>query len=224
MPQLYKAQAAGAAFARGAPTQNPATQQAQAPRNTATRPLQGNASCGPILRAENAKGVPQPKGAGAITPIPLAGGYTPAPPDVQALFAARREGVALTAQDMPSDVVAHVQACWQRVQVAMQPVSQPVVAAWLKKLGQLVSNPPGAADAAAQCRAIYEVCADIPAGAWCPQARLAWARQPARNGYPVGARWPAPAELRAVLLPFANTIWRDAHGCKALLGRPTRTP
>ena len=166
----------------------------------------------------------QAKGAEAITHTPHGGGYTPAPPDIQALFAARREGVALTAQDVPPNMEAQVQACWQRVQLAMQPVSQPIVAAWLKKLGQLVSNPPGAADAAAQCRAIYEVCADIPAGAWCPQARLAWARQPARNGYPVGARWPAPAELRAVLLPFANTIWRDAHGCKTLLGLHMRTP
>ena len=166
----------------------------------------------------------QAQGAEAITHASHGGGYTPAPPDIQALFAARREGVALTAQDVPPNMEAQVQACWQRVQLAMQPVSQPIVAAWLKKLGQLVSNPPGAADAAAQCRAIYEVCADMPAGAWCPQARLAWARQPARNGYPVGARWPAPAELRAVLLPFANTIWRDAHGCKALLGLHTRTP
>ncbi|KDE20690.1 hypothetical protein AZ09_04395 [Acetobacter aceti 1023] len=158
-------------------------------------------------------------GKGCSTPpVPQGGGgYTPAPPDVQALFAALREGVALTARDMPPNVMAHVQG-------AMQPVSQPIVAAWLKKLGQLVSNPPGAADAAAQCRAIYEVCADMPVGAWCPQARLAWARQPARNGYPVGARWPVPAELRAVLLPFANTIWRDARGCKALLALDTRAP
>ncbi|ARW09775.1 hypothetical protein [Acetobacter ascendens] len=181
----------------------------------------------PQVRAYHGARVAQAEGAGAITHTPHTrhgGGYTPAPPDMQALFAAKREGVALTAQDMPPDVEAQAQACWQRVQLAMQPVSQPVVAAWLKKLGQLVSNPPGAADAAAQCRAIYEVCADIPAGAWCPQARLAWARQPARNGYPVGARWPAPAELRAVLLPFANIIWRDAHGCKALLGLHTRTP
>lgn len=88
---------------------------------------------------------------------------------------------------------------------------------WLKKLSLLVTNPPGADTAVAQCRAMFDVCQDIPAGAWCPDARLAWARQPPRNGYPTGARWPSPNELRTILLPFAQRIQQDAAGCRALL-------
>nr|WP_230844458.1 hypothetical protein [Acetobacter pasteurianus] len=85
----------------------------------------------------------QAQGARAVTHPPHGGGYTPAPPDIQDLFAARREGVALTAQDMPPNMEAQVQACWQRVQLAMQPVSQPIVAAWLKKAGAVGFQPTG---------------------------------------------------------------------------------
>ncbi|WP_143217021.1 hypothetical protein [Acetobacter indonesiensis] len=145
------------------------------------------------------------------------GSYKPAPPALRAVFAARAAGVALTPRDMPPALVAHLHQHWAQVQVAMRPVSELHVAAWLKKLSLLVTNPPGADTAAAQCRAMFDVCQDIPAGAWCPDARLAWARQPPRNGYPTGARWPSPNELRTILLPFAQRIQQDAAGCRALL-------
>lgn len=152
----------------------------------------------------------------AVT-APYRGSYKPAPPALRAVFAARAAGVALTPRDMPPALVAHLHQHWAQVQLAMRPVSELHVAAWLKKLSLLVTNPPGADTAAAQCRAMFDVCQDIPAGAWCPDARLAWARQPPRNGYPTGARWPSPNELRTILLPFAQRIQQDAAGCRALL-------
>lgn len=145
--------------------------------------------------------------------------YTPPSPALRAIFAAQAAGVPLIRRDVPPDLITALHAHAQSLHTALQPVTELHVAAWLKKLGQLVTNPPGAAHAAAQCRAIFEVCADIPAGAWGPEARLAWTRQPPRDGYPVGARWPSPNELRTILLPFANTLRRDAASSRTLLAR-----
>ncbi|WP_278367523.1 hypothetical protein [Acetobacter orientalis] len=143
--------------------------------------------------------------------------YQPPSPALRAVFAARAAQVPLTRQDLPPALLESVPHCWAAAQAASQPVTELHVAAWLKKLGPLVTNPPGPATAAAQCRAIYEVCADIPCGAWGHAARLAWVRQPPRQGYPVGARWPSPNELRTHLQPFANAIAQDVAGCKALM-------
>ncbi len=149
--------------------------------------------------------------------------YTPATPALRAVFAARAAGVPLTVRDVSPDMMEAIRQQWGLVQHALQPVTELHVAAWLKKLSQLVTNPPGAQTAASQCRAIFEVCGDIPSGAWGRDARLAWARQPPRNGYPTGARWPSPNELRTLLLPFAETIRRDAEGCRALLRLHSRS-
>lgn len=143
--------------------------------------------------------------------------YTPPPPALRAIFAAQAAGVPLIRRDVPPDLIAALHTHAQSLHTALQPVTELHVAAWLKKLGHLVTNPPGAGHAASQCRAIFEVCADIPAGAWGPEARLAWTRQPPRDGYPVGARWPSPNELRTILLPFANTLRRDAASSRTLL-------
>lgn len=145
--------------------------------------------------------------------------YTPPSPALRAIFAAQAAGVPLIRRDVPPDLITGLHAHAQSLHTALQPVTELHVAAWLKKLGQLVTNPPGAAHAAAQCRAIFEVCADIPAGAWGPEARLAWTRQPPRDSYPVGARWPSPNELRTILLPFANALRRDAASSHTLLAR-----
>lgn len=143
--------------------------------------------------------------------------YTPPPPALRAIFAAQAAGVPLIRRDVPPDLIAALHTHAQSLHTALLPVTELHVAAWLKKLGHLVTNPPGAGHAASQCRAIFEVCADIPAGAWGPEARLAWTRQPPRDGYPVGARWPSPNELRTILLPFANTLRRDAASSRTLL-------
>ncbi|MFT9019381.1 hypothetical protein [Acetobacter malorum] len=143
--------------------------------------------------------------------------YTPPPPALRAVFAAQAAGVPLIRRDVPPALIAALHKHAQSLHTALQPVTELHVAAWLKKLGHLVTNPPGAGHAASQCRAIFEVCADIPAGAWGPEARLAWTRQPPRDGYPVGARWPSPNELRTILLPFANTLRRDAASSRTLL-------
>lgn len=143
--------------------------------------------------------------------------YTPPLPALRAVFAAQAAGVPLIRRDVPPDLIAALHTHAQSLHTALQPVTELHVAAWLKKLGHLVTNPPGAGHAASQCRAIFQVCADIPAGAWGPEARLAWTRQPPRDGYPVGARWPSPNELRTILLPFANTLHRDAASSRTLL-------
>lgn len=143
--------------------------------------------------------------------------YHPPSPALRAVFAAYAARVPLTRQDLPPTLLATLPHSWAAAQAANQPVTELHVAAWLKKLGPLITNPPGPATAAAQCRAIFEVCADIPCGAWGHPARLAWVRQPPRQGYPVGARWPSPNELRTHLLPFANAIAQDVAGCKALM-------
>ncbi|WP_061508106.1 hypothetical protein [Acetobacter malorum] len=143
--------------------------------------------------------------------------YTPPPPALRAIFAAQAAGIPLIRRDVPPALIAALHTHVQSLHTALLPVTELHVAAWLKKLGHLVTNPPGAGHAASQCRAIFEVCADIPAGAWGPEARLAWTRQPPRDGYPVGARWPSPNELRTILLPFANTLRRDAASSRTLL-------
>lgn len=156
-------------------------------------------------------GAPAPHSVGAVQP------YQPPSPALRALFAAHAARVPLTRTDLPATLVATLPQCRAAAQAANQPVTELHVAAWLKKLGPLVTNPPGPATAAAQCRAIFEVCADIPAGAWGHAARLAWVRQPPRQGYPVGARWPSPNELRTHLLPYARAITQDVAGCTALM-------
>lgn len=143
--------------------------------------------------------------------------YVPPALALRAVFAACAARVPLTRKDLPPALLATVPLCWANVQAAMQPVTEVHVAAWLKKLGSLVTNPPGPATAVAQCRAIFEVCADLPAGAWGQPARLAWVRQPPRQNYPVGARWPSPNELYTHLLPFARAITQDFAGCQALM-------
>lgn len=71
------------------------------------------------------------------------GSYKPAPPALRAVFAARAAGVALTPRDMPPALVVHLHQHWAQVQLALRPVSELHVAAWLKKLSLLVTNPPG---------------------------------------------------------------------------------
>lgn len=159
-----------------------------------------------------------PGPAPALT-VPAGSAYNPPDPALRAVFATQAAGIPLLPRDLPPDLVAHIPQCWAQLQAAQQPVTEGHVAAWLKKLAHLVTNPPGPSAAAAQCRAIFDVCEDIPAGAWGKPARLAWVRQPPRQGYPVGARWPSPNELRTILLPFANTIWRDAAACQKLMTR-----
>lgn len=161
---------------------------------------------------------PQPPPHQAVAGVPPQP-YTPPSPALRALLAAHTAGVPLIARDVPPELVTALYTHAQSLHAALQPVTDLHVAAWLKKLGYLVTNPPGAGQAASQCRAIFEVCGDMPAGAWGPEARLAWTRQPPRDGYPVGARWPSPNELRSILLPFANTLRRDAAASRALLAR-----
>ncbi|GAN55235.1 hypothetical protein [Tanticharoenia sakaeratensis] len=152
---------------------------------------------------------------------PLA--YVPASGEVKALLDAASEGLAVWARDLtPSRVVA-LRDQLARVEAAAAPTPPEVIASWLHQLRDFVSNPP-ADRAAMKVAAIAETCADIPIGAWTPASRMAWVRQPDRNGYPVGSRWPAPGELRGVLLPFAEKIRREASGLRALLAKSEAKP
>ncbi|RBM07773.1 hypothetical protein NJLHNGOC_07095 [Novacetimonas cocois] len=159
----------------------------------------------------------------AATPAiaPASGGdgcaWRPAGGDVGGLLAALRGGIAVLPRDLTPSRMRALRAQMSHAEAAATPAPPVVIAAWLKKLAPLVANPPPPAAVVARTAAIAEVCADIPLGAWTPETRIAWCRQPPRDGYPIGARWPAPGELHALLYPTAQRIHAERHALRRLL-------
>lgn len=141
--------------------------------------------------------------------------FSPASGDLKALIEAKREGY-LWRSDLTPDRVQAVRKQLADAERACLPPNPVVVASWLMKLTKLVTNAP-AELSRELTEVIFEVCGDIPAGAWNPESRLAWTRQPDRNGYPVGSRWPAPGELYTHLRPFAERIRDEVSVLKAML-------
>jgi len=149
------------------------------------------------------------------TAVVIAPTFSPASGDLKALIEAKREGY-LWRSDLTPD---RVQAVRKQLADAERACLQPnpvVVASWLMKLTKLVTNAP-AELSRELTEVIFEVCGNIPAGAWNPESRLAWTRQPDRNGYPVGSRWPAPGELYTHLRPFAERIRDEVSVLKTIL-------
>jgi len=140
--------------------------------------------------------------------VPASGG------DLRALIAAKREGY-LRRSDLTSDRLAAVRRQLAMAEAAANPPPFEGIKTWLAKLATLVSNAP--APSGEICAVFAEVCSDIPDGAWTPQTRIAWIRQPDRNGYPVGSRWPAPGELYTHLLPFAEAIRAEVTNLRGIL-------
>ncbi|WP_086652239.1 hypothetical protein [Acetobacter cibinongensis] len=83
-----------------------------------------------------------PLGAAPVLTVPAGSAYSPPDPALRAVFATQAAGIPLLSRDLPPDLVAHIPQCWAQLQVAQQPVTEGHVAAWLKKLAQLVTNPP----------------------------------------------------------------------------------
>ncbi|MBS1091029.1 hypothetical protein JK208_05340 [Gluconobacter sp. Dm-74] len=151
------------------------------------------------------------------TAVVIAPTFSPASGDLKALIEAKREGYLWRSDLTPDRIRAVCKQLSDAERACLQP-NPVVVASWLKGLAQLVSNGPADPDeAATRTRAIFEVCSDIPAGVWTPATRVAWTRQPPRNGYPVGSRWPAPGELYTHLLPFAEAIRAEVAGLREIL-------
>lgn len=135
--------------------------------------------------------------------------YQPTPghkpsPDLSALLDAVRSSVPVTRCDLTPQRVAEARAL---AAASVQPAATEVIVAWLKKLAMLVVNGPDAGRAQRQAEAMVEICGDLPAAVWCPETRKAWCQRGDNGKF-----WPAPAELYAHLLPYAERIKRDAMG------------
>lgn len=132
--------------------------------------------------------------------------------DLAAVLAAVQSGVPMTTRDLTEARVAEARAI-AATAGAIAPAPEIVIAAWAKKLIPLTVNPPtDPADSAAKISAICEICGDFPAGVWTPETRKAWATQG-----PQGKFWPAPAELYAHLLPYAERLRRNVEGCRKIV-------
>ncbi|MDE7540420.1 hypothetical protein [Gluconobacter sphaericus] len=142
--------------------------------------------------------------------------YAPASGDIRALIEAKREGY-LWRNDLTPGRIAAVRQQLAAAEAAAMPCPLLGVKTWLGHLAQFVTNAPAPEARSAQAAIFAEVCSDIPVGAWTPETRIAWIRQPDRNGYPVGSRWPAPGELYTHLLPFAEAIRAEVTNLRAIL-------
>ncbi|MFT8439855.1 hypothetical protein [Acetobacter fabarum] len=145
--------------------------------------------------------------------------YQPAPghkpsPDLSALLDAVRSNVPVTRRDLTAQRVAEARAL---AAASVQPATPEVIVAWLKKLALLVVNGPDAGCARGQAEAMVEICGELPAAVWCPETRKAWCQQGDKGKF-----WPAPAELYAHLLPYAERIRRDAMAAQRVVSLAER--
>ncbi|GBD55920.1 hypothetical protein [Gluconobacter wancherniae] len=102
--------------------------------------------------------------------VVIAPTFSPASGDLKVLIEAKREGY-LWRSDLTPDRVQAVRKQLADAERACLPPNLVVVASWLMKLTKLVTNAP--ADLSRELtEAIFEVCGDIPAGAWNPESRL----------------------------------------------------
>lgn len=135
--------------------------------------------------------------------------------DLSALLDAVRSNVAIMPRDLTPQRVAEARAL---AAASLQPATPELIVAWLKKLAMLVVNGPDAGRARAQAEAMVEICGDLPAAVWCPETRKAWCRQGDKGKF-----WPAPAELYAHLLPYAERIRRDAMAAQRVVSLAERS-
>ncbi|WP_143221489.1 hypothetical protein [Acetobacter syzygii] len=120
---------------------------------------------------------------------------------------------------MPRDLTAQRVAEARALAAAsVQPATPELIVAWLKKLAMLVVNGPDAGRARVQAEAMVEICGDLPAAVWCPETRKAWCQQGEKGKF-----WPAPAELYAHLLPYAERIRWDAMAAQRVVALAERT-
>lgn len=135
---------------------------------------------------------------------------------LRAMISLRSDGVRLSPETLTADdreeLSKHVAMLGDASHVTADQV-----AAWCKRLGEYVANPPAEGkDASNAVRRIYEVCRDLPAEVWTHAAVLAWVRQPDRNGFPVGSRWPTPGDLYGFLSKLADPIIQERRAVRDL--------
>lgn len=81
-----------------------------------------------------------------------------------------------------------------------------IVAEWCARLVPSVRNPPGQQDLRLKVQAIAMACADLPAAVW-----TAATLTEAMGAF---AFWPAAADVRTLLMPHAERLWRQRDGLK----------
>lgn len=137
---------------------------------------------------------------------------------LRAMISLRSDGVRLSPETLTADDREELSKHVARLGEASH-VTADQVAAWCKRLGEYVANPPAEGkDASNAVRLIYEVCHDLPAEVWTHAAVLAWVRQPDRNGFPVGSRWPTPGDLYGFLSKLSEPLRKEREGLRALAG------
>lgn len=135
--------------------------------------------------------------------------------DLSAVADAVQRGVPMLARDLTPKRVSEARAV---VATGLAPATPVQVASWLKALGAMVVNAPDNRQRASEaCAAILEICGDMPAAVWCPETRRAWVTRGEQGKF-----WPAPAELYAHLLPYAEKLRRDVAGCRKLVALAER--
>lgn len=143
-------------------------------------------------------------------------GPAPLSARLRAMISLRSDGVRLSPDTLTADdreeLGKHVAMLGEASRVTADQV-----AAWCKRLGEYVANPPAEGqDASNAVRRIYEVCRDLPAEVWTPATVLAWVRQPDRNGFPVGSRWPTPGDVYGFLSKLADPIIQERRAVRDL--------
>lgn len=127
-------------------------------------------------------------------------------PDLAAVAEAVSLGVPMLARDLTAARVAEAK---QAVAAGLNPAPTALMVAWLNDLAMRVVNAPDQAALAGNAsRILCETCEDFPSGVWTRETLKAWIQQG-----PQGKFWPAPAELYAHLLPYAERIRRNVEGC-----------
>lgn len=133
----------------------------------------------------------------------------PPSPDLQAVLDVLGSGVALTRRDLTPERVSEARTV---AKTALAPATPELILSWLKSLTRFVVNAPDERTAQQQACSLAEICGDLPAGVWTPEAWRAWCRQGERGKF-----WPAPAELYDHLRPAADRIRRNvAAACRVV--------
>lgn len=137
----------------------------------------------------------------AVAKFPSFSPVLPPSPDLQAVLDVLGSGVPLTRRDLTPERVSEAR---QVAQTALSPATPELILSWLKALTRFVVNAPDERTAQQQACSLAEICGDLPAGVWTPEAWRAWCRQGERGKF-----WPAPAELYDHLRPAADRIRRN---------------
>lgn len=130
--------------------------------------------------------------------------------DLSAVADAVIRGVPMLARDLTPQRVAEAK---QAIAAGLKPAPAALMVAWLNDLAMRVVNAPDQAALAGNAsRVLCETCEDFPAGVWTRETLKAWVKQGEKGKY-----WPAPAELYAHLLPYAERLRRNVEGCRKIV-------